>query len=179
MQSVRRLRDRSSLSISKSHPELCSRLMLSLPQALDWVYMTTREFLPVVRCQLVTPHRFYLYVLLIWTTNSSTYIVGIDVYNMCKIYIRFVYLRMFDHLPECKSNNVFLWIIMFFFLSQLSVANNRLVRMMGVAKLTQLRVLNLPHNSIGCVEGLKDLVHLEWLNLAGNNLKVNGFLLGN
>lgn len=55
---------------------------------------------------------------------------------------------------------------------QLSVANNRLVRMMGVAKLTKLRVLNLPHNSIGYVEGLKDLVHLEWLNLAGNNLKV-------
>lgn len=55
---------------------------------------------------------------------------------------------------------------------QLSVANNRLVRMMGVAKLTNLRVLNLPHNSIGYVEGLKDLVHLEWLNLAGNNLKV-------
>lgn len=44
--------------------------------------------------------------------------------------------------------------------------------MMGVAKLTQLRVLNLPHNSIGYVEGLKELVHLEWLNLAGNNLKV-------
>ncbi|XP_042315814.1 centrosomal protein of 97 kDa [Sceloporus undulatus] len=43
--------------------------------------------------------------------------------------------------------------------------------MMGIAKLTQLRVLNLPHNSIGYVEGLKDLVHLEWLNLAGNNLK--------
>ncbi|XP_076974636.1 centrosomal protein of 97 kDa-like isoform X2 [Tamandua tetradactyla] len=43
--------------------------------------------------------------------------------------------------------------------------------MMGVAKLTQLRVLNLPHNSIGYVEGLKELVHLEWLNLAGNNLK--------
>lgn len=57
------------------------------------------------------------------------------------------------------------------------MANNRLVRMMGVAKLTQLRVLNLPHNSIGYVEGLKELVHLEWLNLAGNNLKVNwGFL---
>ncbi|XP_032909472.1 centrosomal protein of 97 kDa isoform X2 [Catharus ustulatus] len=55
---------------------------------------------------------------------------------------------------------------------QLSVANNRLVRMMGVAKLTKLRVLSLPHNSIGYVEGLKDLVHLEWLNLAGNNLKV-------
>lgn len=57
------------------------------------------------------------------------------------------------------------------------MANNRLVRMMGVAKLTQLRVLNLPHNSIGSVEGLKELVHLEWLNLAGNNLKVNSFFL--
>ena len=57
------------------------------------------------------------------------------------------------------------------------MANNRLVRMMGVAKLTQLRVLNLPHNSIGYVEGLKELVHLEWLNLAGNNLKVNSFFL--
>lgn len=43
---------------------------------------------------------------------------------------------------------------------------------MGVAKLTKLRVLNLPHNSIGYVEGLKELVHLEWLNLSGNNLKV-------
>lgn len=53
------------------------------------------------------------------------------------------------------------------------MANNRLVRMMGVAKLTQLRVLNLPHNSIGYVEGLKELVHLEWLNLAGNNIKVS------
>lgn len=49
--------------------------------------------------------------------------------------------------------------------------------MMGVAKLTKLRVLNLPHNSIGYVEGLKDLVHLEWLNLAGNNLKVKYLVL--
>lgn len=58
-------------------------------------------------------------------------------------------------------------------LEQLSVACNRLVRMMGVSKLTQLRVLNLPNNSIGYIEGLKDLVHLEWLNLAGNNIKVH------
>ncbi|XP_074260545.1 centrosomal protein of 97 kDa isoform X3 [Saimiri boliviensis] len=64
-----------------------------------------------------------------------------------------------ENLEKCKR------------LIQLSVANNRLVRMMGVAKLTLLRVLNLPHNSIGNVEGLKELVHLEWLNLAGNNLK--------
>nr|XP_033796822.1 centrosomal protein of 97 kDa isoform X2 [Geotrypetes seraphini]XP_033796823.1 centrosomal protein of 97 kDa isoform X2 [Geotrypetes seraphini]XP_033796824.1 centrosomal protein of 97 kDa isoform X2 [Geotrypetes seraphini] len=44
--------------------------------------------------------------------------------------------------------------------------------MMGLAKLTRLRVLNLPHNSIGYMEGLKELVHLEWLNLSGNNLKM-------
>uniref|UniRef100_A0A8D0HR40 Centrosomal protein of 97 kDa n=1 Tax=Sphenodon punctatus TaxID=8508 RepID=A0A8D0HR40_SPHPU len=62
-----------------------------------------------------------------------------------------------EHLEKCKNLMQF--------------TNNRLVRMMGVAKLTQLRVLNLPHNSIGYVEGLKDLVYLEWLNLAGNNLK--------
>uniref|UniRef100_A0A672LG05 Centrosomal protein of 97 kDa-like n=1 Tax=Sinocyclocheilus grahami TaxID=75366 RepID=A0A672LG05_SINGR len=33
-------------------------------------------------------------------------------------------------------------------LQQLSVACNRLVRMMGVSKLTHLRTLNLPNNSI-------------------------------
>uniref|UniRef100_A0A8C2KJS2 Centrosomal protein of 97 kDa n=1 Tax=Cyprinus carpio TaxID=7962 RepID=A0A8C2KJS2_CYPCA len=57
-------------------------------------------------------------------------------------------------------------------LRQLSVACNRLVRMMGVSKLTHLRTLNLPNNSIGCIEGLKDLRRLQWLNLAGNNIKV-------
>ncbi|KAJ8253200.1 hypothetical protein GJAV_G00210200 [Gymnothorax javanicus] len=57
-------------------------------------------------------------------------------------------------------------------LQQLSVASNRLVRMMGVSQLTSLKVLNLPSNSIGYIEGLKELVHLEWLNLAGNNIKV-------
>lgn len=55
---------------------------------------------------------------------------------------------------------------------QLSVASNRLVRMMGVCQLTQLRILNLPNNSIGYIEGLRDLPHLEWLNLSGNNIKV-------
>uniref|UniRef100_A0A8C1Y4X9 Centrosomal protein of 97 kDa n=1 Tax=Cyprinus carpio TaxID=7962 RepID=A0A8C1Y4X9_CYPCA len=57
-------------------------------------------------------------------------------------------------------------------LRQLSVACNRLVRMMGVSKLTHLRTLNLPNNSIGYIEGLKDLRRLQWLNLAGNNIKV-------
>lgn len=44
--------------------------------------------------------------------------------------------------------------------------------MMGVSQLTQLRVLNLPNNSIGYIEGLRDLQNLEWLNLSGNNIKV-------
>ncbi|KAM3607043.1 uncharacterized protein V6R79_001044 [Siganus canaliculatus] len=57
-------------------------------------------------------------------------------------------------------------------LQQLSVASNRLVRMMGVSRLRELRVLNLPNNSIGYIEGLRDLPHLEWLNLSGNNIKV-------
>lgn len=57
-------------------------------------------------------------------------------------------------------------------LQQLSVASNRLVRMMGVSWLTELRVLNLPNNSIGYIEGLRDLPHLKWLNLSGNNIKV-------
>lgn len=55
---------------------------------------------------------------------------------------------------------------------QLSVANNRLVRMMGVSRLTELKVLNLPNNSIGYIEGLRDLPNLNWLNLSGNNIKV-------
>lgn len=54
----------------------------------------------------------------------------------------------------------------------MSVAGNRLVRMMGVCRLTQLKILNLPNNSIGYIEGLRDLPHLEWLNLSGNNIKV-------
>lgn len=57
-------------------------------------------------------------------------------------------------------------------LQQLSVASNRLVRMMGVSRLTELRVLNLPNNSIGYIEGLRDMPHLKWLNLSGNNIKV-------
>uniref|UniRef100_A0A8C6U8G2 Centrosomal protein of 97 kDa n=1 Tax=Neogobius melanostomus TaxID=47308 RepID=A0A8C6U8G2_9GOBI len=57
-------------------------------------------------------------------------------------------------------------------LQQLSVASNRMVRMMGVSRLTELRVLNLPNNSIGYIEGLRDMPYLKWLNLSGNNIKV-------
>ncbi|XP_055006090.1 centrosomal protein of 97 kDa isoform X2 [Boleophthalmus pectinirostris] len=57
-------------------------------------------------------------------------------------------------------------------IQQLSVASNRLVRMMGVSRLTELRVLNLPNNSIGYIEGLRDMPYLKWLNLSGNNIKV-------
>lgn len=43
--------------------------------------------------------------------------------------------------------------------------------MYGVARLYSLRVLNLSHNAIGAIEGLKDLKYLSCLNLAGNNIK--------
>ncbi|XP_054643121.1 centrosomal protein of 97 kDa [Dunckerocampus dactyliophorus] len=57
-------------------------------------------------------------------------------------------------------------------LQQLSVASNRLVRMMGVSQLKELQILNLPNNSIGYIEGLRDLPNLKWLNLSGNAIKV-------
>ncbi|XP_077472783.1 centrosomal protein of 97 kDa [Stigmatopora argus] len=57
-------------------------------------------------------------------------------------------------------------------LQQLSVASNRLVRMMGVSQLKELQVLNLPNNSIGYIEGLRDMPNLKWLNLSGNAIKV-------
>lgn len=41
-----------------------------------------------------------------------------------------------------------------------------------MCRLTQLKILNLPNNSIGYIEGLRDLPLLEWLNLSGNNIKV-------
>ncbi|XP_019647796.1 PREDICTED: LOW QUALITY PROTEIN: uncharacterized protein LOC109488084 [Branchiostoma belcheri] len=56
-------------------------------------------------------------------------------------------------------------------IQQLSVAGNRLVRMVGVSQLPYLRVLNLPNNSIVTIEGLKQLQQLEWLNLSGNSIK--------
>ena len=43
--------------------------------------------------------------------------------------------------------------------------------MYGVARLYSLRVLNLSHNNIVGIEGLKDMKHLAVLNLAGNNIK--------
>lgn len=43
--------------------------------------------------------------------------------------------------------------------------------MYGVSRLYQLQELNLSHNGIITIEGLKDLVHLRHLNLQGNNIK--------
>lgn len=43
--------------------------------------------------------------------------------------------------------------------------------MYGVARLYSLRVLNLSHNNIVSIEGLKDMKYLSHLNLAGNNIK--------
>ncbi|XP_032423212.1 centrosomal protein of 97 kDa [Xiphophorus hellerii] len=85
-----------------------------------------------------------------FTCSEDTHTLILDRNNIMKL----------DHLERCPS------------LQQLSVANNRLVRMMGVSQLRELRVLNLPNNSIGYIEGLRDLSHLTWLNLSGNNIKV-------
>ena len=56
-------------------------------------------------------------------------------------------------------------------LEQLSIASNRLVRLIGFTSLRNLKVLNLPHNSIAVIEGLKEMTHLVWLNLSNNNIK--------
>ncbi|XP_028249026.1 centrosomal protein of 97 kDa [Parambassis ranga] len=85
-----------------------------------------------------------------FTCSEDTHTLILDRNNIMKL----------DHLERSPS------------LQQLSVASNRLVRMMGVCRLTELRVLNLPNNSIGYIEGLRDLPHLKWLNLSGNNIKV-------
>ena len=57
------------------------------------------------------------------------------------------------------------------FLEQLSVASNRLVRLIGLSTLVNLKVLNVPHNSIAVIEGLNNLKNLVWLNLSNNNIK--------
>ena len=80
---------------------------------------------------------------------------------MCEVCVCTLYIYIYINCCHCP---------------QLSVGSNRLVRMMGVCRLTALRVLNLPNNSIGYIEGLRDLPHLEWLNLSGNNIKVCGWL---
>uniref|UniRef100_A0A672GUX4 Centrosomal protein of 97 kDa n=1 Tax=Salarias fasciatus TaxID=181472 RepID=A0A672GUX4_SALFA len=85
-----------------------------------------------------------------FTCSEDTHTLILDRNNIMKL----------DHLERSPG------------LQQLSVANNRLVRMMGVCRLTELRVLNLPNNSIGYIEGLRDLPNLKWLNLSGNNIKV-------
>lgn len=85
-----------------------------------------------------------------FTCSDDTHTLILDRNNIMKL----------DHLERSPG------------LQQLSVASNRLVRMMGVCRLTELRVLNLPNNSIGYIEGLRDLPNLKWLNLSGNNIKV-------
>lgn len=44
--------------------------------------------------------------------------------------------------------------------------------MYGVSRLHSLTTLNLAHNGIITIEGLKELVQLKCLCLAGNNIKV-------
>uniref|UniRef100_A0A669C5P2 Centrosomal protein 97 n=2 Tax=Oreochromis TaxID=8139 RepID=A0A669C5P2_ORENI len=66
-----------------------------------------------------------------FTCSEDTHTLILDGNNIMKL----------DHLERSPG------------LQQLSVASNRLVRMMGVSRLTELRVLNLPNNSIGYIEG--------------------------
>lgn len=45
--------------------------------------------------------------------------------------------------------------------------------MYGVCRLHSLHTLNLAYNGILTIEGLKELVSLKWLCLAGNSIKVS------
>lgn len=48
-----------------------------------------------------------------------------------------------------------------------------MMRMYTVAKLTKIVKLDLSNNHLMSIEGLKDLVHLIWLNLSNNKIKVS------
>ncbi|XP_041350751.1 uncharacterized protein LOC121369758 [Gigantopelta aegis] len=56
-------------------------------------------------------------------------------------------------------------------LQQLSLASNKIVRMVGVSSLLDLSILNLANNSIVHIEGLDNLTELTWLDLSGNKIK--------
>ncbi|KAF4532790.1 hypothetical protein B566_EDAN003572, partial [Ephemera danica] len=43
--------------------------------------------------------------------------------------------------------------------------------MYGVSRLTNLKTINLAHNGIVTIEGLRELTQLRWLSLAGNSIK--------
>jgi len=45
--------------------------------------------------------------------------------------------------------------------------------MYGVSKLHNLVTLNLANNGILTIEGIKDMINLQTLCLAGNNIKVS------
>lgn len=49
--------------------------------------------------------------------------------------------------------------------------------MYGVSKLHNLVTLNLANNGILTIEGIKDMINLQTLCLAGNNIKVSNFML--
>ena len=42
--------------------------------------------------------------------------------------------------------------------------------MLQIGKLHHLKILNLPHNCLSTIEGLKDLKLLTWLGLSGNRI---------
>ena len=64
---------------------------------------------------------------------------------------------------EKKLNELFM---------KLSIANNRLVEIRTIARLTNLQYLNLLNNSLASLQGFKELKNLIWLNISGNQIKV-------
>lgn len=48
-----------------------------------------------------------------------------------------------------------------------------MMRMYTVAKLMKIVKLDLSNNHLMSIEGLKDLIHLTWLNLSNNKIKVS------
>lgn len=62
-------------------------------------------------------------------------------------------------------------LLIHYYLFQLSLCKNQLLRMYGVCRLHCLQELHLAYNGILTIEGLKELGQLTHLNLEGNNIK--------
>ena len=83
-------------------------------------------------------------------------------FDTCPLYYVYVY-------PKCD------WVVTFCLLKweKLSLANNHLVEIRPLAKLTHLVVVNLAGNSLCRLDNLRELSRLAWLNVADNQLQVS------
>lgn len=78
--------------------------------------------------------------------------------------IKSTFYRFTSYSLICIIYQIFLFL-------QLSLRKNSLLRMYGVSRLHNLRVLNLSYNAIIGIEALKECIHLTHLNLEGNQIK--------